>query len=86
MKKTILEATQHQYRMENQTHLKMELPKLSSNNFKVFYLEFSGESRRQKNMHGILLDYLLREEDVGIYDTQWGIREENLKHCIRFYS
>ena len=35
-------------------------------------------------MHWIPIEYLLREEDVGIYDSQCYSREYNIKHGICF--
>ena len=57
---------------KNQTFPDMVVPKLSPTTFEDFDLAFTGAVKRQIGMTGIALDYLLRENEVGIYNANLG--------------
>ena len=62
-------------RRKDQSFPDMTVPKLTSDNFKDFDLDFRGATRRQDGLSGILIDYLLLPNDAGDYDTLWNSRE-----------
>ena len=47
-------------------------------------MSLQGASRRQVGLSGIPLDYLLRLNNAGKYDTVWNSREEKIKNCVIF--
>ena len=69
---------------KNQSYPDMVVPTLTSTNFEEFDLAFTGAARRQFGLAGISLDYLLRQEDEGNYNSPWETREEQLKMCAAF--
>jgi hypothetical protein len=50
----------------------MVVSKLSPTTFEDFDLAFTGGVKRQIGMTRIALDYLLRENEVGIYNANLG--------------
>ena len=62
----------------------MTVPKITSNNFEDFGLDFQGADRRQVGLYGIPLAYLLCPNDSGYYDVVCNSREEKLNNCVIF--
>ena len=61
----------------------MKVPKLTAQTFNDWNTSFTSVVGRQHNLAGIFLDYLLREEEIGNYETNWPTREDKLKFCIK---
>ena len=59
-------------------------PKLTSDNFQDFNLDFQGTARRQVGLFEIIIDCLLLPNDVGNHDTVWNSREEIINNCEIF--
>ena len=57
----------------------MKVPKLTAQTFDDWNISFISVVGRQYSLAGISLDYLLRDEEVGDYETN----EEKLKFCIK---
>ena len=61
----------------------MKVPKLTAQTFNDWNTSFTSVVGRQHNLAGIFLDYLLREEEIGNYETNWPTREDKLKFCTK---
>ena len=46
-------------------------PKLTSGDFEDFDLDFQCAARRRVGLYGIMIDYLIRPNDVVNYDAVW---------------
>ena len=71
-------------RRKDQSFPDMTVPKLTSDNFKDFDLDFRGATRRQDGLSGIPIDYLLRPDKTSNYYAVWNSREEKLNNCVIF--
>ena len=80
-RKESLEIIAHR---KDQSFPDMTVPKLTSDDFEDFDLDFKGVARRQYGLYGIPLEYLLRPIDAGNYDVVWNSRDEKLKNCVIF--
>ena len=56
---------------ENQSHPDMKVLTLTGTNFEEFDLAFTAAVRRQNDLVGISLDYLLSPDVVGNYNAAW---------------
>lgn len=62
----------------------MTVPKLTNSNFETFNTSFQSAIRRQMSLSGVSLAYLLRDNEVGNYDSNWTTREDRLHGCLKF--
>ena len=77
----LLEIIAHK---KDQSFPDMTVPKLTSDNFKDFDLDFRGATRRQDGLSRIPVDYLLRPDKTSNYYAVWNSREEKLKNFVIF--
>ena len=59
----------------------MEVPKLTHENWSKFKQSVKESLGRIYGHHKIPLTYIIRDEDIGIYDLNWESREEKLIAC-----
>ena len=60
------------------------VPKLKSDNFEDFNLDFQVATRRQVGLFGILIEYLLLPNDTGNYDAVCNSIEKRINNCEIF--
>ena len=68
--------------LENSKLQDMDIPKFTGTNHEDFSIKFKELVSKTIGIHDVSIDYLLRTVD-GIYDSNWDVREEKLKSCLR---
>ena len=78
------QAKEQRDQRNNTTLPTMSIPKFIGTNYDEFMTAFTTLASRQIGANEIPLDYLMRDNDIGDYNSPYASREEKLKTCILF--
>ena len=78
------QAKEQRDQRNNTTLQTMSIPKFVGTNYDEFMTAFTTLASRQIGANELPLDYLMRQDDNGDYNTPYASREEKLKACILF--
>ena len=75
-------AKEHAKGRKEATLPDMSVPTFKGTNYDEFITAFTTLVSRQTGVNDLPLDYLMRENETGLYDAVYSSREEKLKHCV----